>query len=238
VTHIDYSARIQTVTRENNRRLHMILEQFEHATGCGVLLNTSFNVRGEPVVCTPAEAWRCFLNTEMDALAIGQFLMLRSAQPASVIGRACRTPPENLEDTPVTGRNSGPRLKEIPAEWQKFTAVWALAAGSTVVWLRLHERLGQFMFCLLETLLASALVWCLIRPRHFRGLFIGGMTLTHHLGHCLGKVMLASFYILILTPIGLLLRISGKDLLNLKSTPHATSHWQKARRSPGFQHQF
>jgi carbamoyltransferase len=81
VTHVDYSARIQTVSREQNPRFYALLEKFESATGCGVLVNTSFNVRGEPIVCTPDDAYRCFVNTEMDYLVMGNFLLERTVQP-------------------------------------------------------------------------------------------------------------------------------------------------------------
>ena len=81
VTHVDYSARVQTVSEVENPSFHAILKRFEARTGCPVLVNTSFNVRGEPVVCTPDDAYRCFVNTEMDYLAIGNFLLERTAQP-------------------------------------------------------------------------------------------------------------------------------------------------------------
>lgn len=81
VTHVDYSARVQTVDEERNPLFYKLLKAWEAATGCAVLVNTSFNVRGEPVVCTPDDAYRCFVNTEMDALVVGSFLMLRSEQP-------------------------------------------------------------------------------------------------------------------------------------------------------------
>ena len=84
VTHVDYSARIQTVTRESNLLLYDLLLQFERATGCGVLVNTSFNVRGEPIVCTPDDAYRCFMNTEMDYLVMGSFVIERAAQPGQL----------------------------------------------------------------------------------------------------------------------------------------------------------
>jgi carbamoyltransferase len=87
VTHVDYSARIQTVTRETNARLYDLLLRFEQASGCGVLVNTSFNVRGEPVVCTPEDAYRCFMNTEMDFLVVGNYIIDRLAQPRSTIQR-------------------------------------------------------------------------------------------------------------------------------------------------------
>ncbi|HUY20058.1 MAG TPA: carbamoyltransferase [Candidatus Binataceae bacterium] len=81
VTHVDYSARIQTIHRETNPRFHRLLENFAALTGCPLLVNTSFNVRGEPIVCTPADAYRCFMRTEMDYLVIEDFLLAKSAQP-------------------------------------------------------------------------------------------------------------------------------------------------------------
>jgi carbamoyltransferase len=77
VTHVDYSARIQTVARQDNPLLYELLLRFEAATKCGVLVNTSFNVRGEPIVCSPEDAYRCFVHTEMDYLALGNFLLDR-----------------------------------------------------------------------------------------------------------------------------------------------------------------
>jgi carbamoyltransferase len=81
VTHVDYSARIQTVHAETNPLYHALLSRFYALTGCPVLVNTSFNVRGEPIVCTPADAYRCFRRTEMDALVIGSFLLEKADQP-------------------------------------------------------------------------------------------------------------------------------------------------------------
>jgi carbamoyltransferase len=87
ITHVDCSARIQTVEREGNPLLYDLLLRFEQATGCGVLVNTSFNVRGEPVVCTPDDAYRCFMNTEMDYLIMGSLVIERTAQPRQKISR-------------------------------------------------------------------------------------------------------------------------------------------------------
>ena len=87
VTHVDYSARIQTVSRDCNRLLYELLLRFERATGCGVLVNTSFNVRGEPIVCTPDDAYRCFMNTEMDFLILGNCVIERAAQPNHAVAR-------------------------------------------------------------------------------------------------------------------------------------------------------
>ena len=80
VTHVDYSARIQTVSEHENPRFYALLRAFEAQTGCAVLVNTSFNVRGEPPVCTPDEAYRCFMRTDMDYLVLGNFLIDKQAQ--------------------------------------------------------------------------------------------------------------------------------------------------------------
>jgi carbamoyltransferase len=79
ITHVDYSARVQTVTAEQNPLFHAILKRFEAKTGCPVLMNPSFNVGGEPVVCSPDDAYRCFVNTEMDYLAIGNLVSIVAA---------------------------------------------------------------------------------------------------------------------------------------------------------------
>ncbi len=81
VTHVDDSARIQTVTREANPDFHDLINEFAAVTGRAVLINTSFNVRGEPIVCTPADAYRCFMRTNMDHLVLGPFLLDKAAQP-------------------------------------------------------------------------------------------------------------------------------------------------------------
>ena len=84
ITHVDYSARIQTVHKETNPRYHKLLSVFKSRTGCPVLVNTSFNVRGEPIVCTPEDAFRCFMGTGIEALAIGNCLLRKEAQPPSL----------------------------------------------------------------------------------------------------------------------------------------------------------
>ncbi len=80
ITHVDYSARVQTVHRETNPRFYDLIKTFEKATGCPVLINTSFNVRGEPIVCTPEEAFRCFMRTEMDTLVLENCVLDKSEQ--------------------------------------------------------------------------------------------------------------------------------------------------------------
>ena len=82
VTHVDYSARIQTVERDVNPDYYDLIREFERLTGCPVLVNTSFNVRGEPIVCSPGDAFTCFMRTHLDALVLGPFVLYKSEQPA------------------------------------------------------------------------------------------------------------------------------------------------------------
>jgi carbamoyltransferase len=84
VTHIDYSARVQTVHAETNPRFHALLSTLKHKTGCPVVVNTSFNIRGEPIVCTPEDAFRCFMGTQLDALAIGNVYLAKADQNAAL----------------------------------------------------------------------------------------------------------------------------------------------------------
>jgi carbamoyltransferase len=81
ITHVDYSARVQTVDQQRHGRFYRLMRRFHDLTGCPVIVNTSFNIRGEPIVCTPEEAYRCFLATEMDALVLQNHVLLKDAQP-------------------------------------------------------------------------------------------------------------------------------------------------------------
>jgi carbamoyltransferase len=80
VTHVDYSARVQTVHADTNPRYHRLLSEFHARTGCPVLVNTSFNVRGEPIVCTPEDAFRCFMGTEIEVLVAGNCVLQKARQ--------------------------------------------------------------------------------------------------------------------------------------------------------------
>jgi carbamoyltransferase len=80
VTHIDYSARVQTVHANTNPRFHALISRFKQLTSCGVLVNTSFNIRGEPIVCTPEDAFRCFMGTEIDVLIAGNCVLKKEEQ--------------------------------------------------------------------------------------------------------------------------------------------------------------
>jgi carbamoyltransferase len=80
VTHVDYSARLQSVSREDNQRYYDVIDAFRKKSGCSVIINTSFNVRGEPIVCSPHDAYMCFMRTEMDYLMLGNYLVDKTEQ--------------------------------------------------------------------------------------------------------------------------------------------------------------
>jgi carbamoyltransferase len=84
VTHVDYSARIQTVHAKTNPIFHQLLKRFKEKTGCPVLVNTSFNVRGEPIVCTPEDSFRCFMGNELDLLVVGNCVLQKGEQHSSL----------------------------------------------------------------------------------------------------------------------------------------------------------
>jgi len=81
ITHVDFSARVQSVHKKTNEKYHQLISKFKEKTGVGMLINTSFNVRGEPIVCTPEDAYRCFMRTEMDVLVVGNCIFEKEKQP-------------------------------------------------------------------------------------------------------------------------------------------------------------
>ena len=108
VTHVDYSARVQTVARADSPVYYDLIQEFESLTGCPVVVNTSFNVRGEPIICTPYDAYRCFMRTEMDVLALGDFVLVKEEQPPwpeTKVG----VPSENAEGPDSAAVSTDPR---------------------------------------------------------------------------------------------------------------------------------
>jgi carbamoyltransferase len=87
VTHVDYSARIQTVHEDTNPRYYHLIKRFKALTGCPVVVNTSFNVRGEPIVCTPEDSFRCFMGSDIEVLAVGNCFLSKEAQDKSLLTR-------------------------------------------------------------------------------------------------------------------------------------------------------
>ena len=85
VTHVDYSARVQTVSKKTNPKFHRLISEFKKITGCPILVNTSFNVRGEPIVCSPEDAFNCFMGTNLDILVLNSFFLFKNDQKPTLL---------------------------------------------------------------------------------------------------------------------------------------------------------
>ena len=130
------------------------------------------------------------------------------------------------------------KLKEEPREWWKFTAVMALALAIAGTGLHLRDAISRAtLFCWLAVLVVG-LALCSARPGWFRGFYRGGMTASFHVGQILGQVILVLVFLFMVTPLGLLLRLFGKDLLNLKRDSSAMTYWRPAKTSREFDRQF
>jgi hypothetical protein len=130
------------------------------------------------------------------------------------------------------------RLSEKPLEWIKFTAVIGVAANG-VLGLMWHKGALPGVVCLLACGVAlAAIVTASIRPQRFRGFYRGGMTISFKIGQVIGKVLLTLFFLALVTPMGIVLRLLGKDLLRLKKDPNGTTYWRKAKGGREFDRMF
>jgi hypothetical protein len=130
------------------------------------------------------------------------------------------------------------KLKENPREWQKFTAVMAVLFAALSFLAYRRAWIQKEGFVLIAALLIGAVILSILFPRSFRPLYRCGMTLSFHISQIMGTILLTIFFLIVLTPIALLLRLTGKDLLALKPDPNATTFWQPAKPSNDFNRMF
>ncbi len=130
------------------------------------------------------------------------------------------------------------KLKENPREWQKFTAAMALVSCMVTVLLWKRKIIPQVTLILILTLLGLALLLCLVRPRWFRLFYRAGMTVSTAIGHVVSTILLAVFFLCVLTPIGILARLLGKDLLKTRRNLRATTYWRPAKLNNQFDREF
>jgi carbamoyltransferase len=211
ITHVDYSARVQTVSREDNPRFHDLLSAFEQRTGCPVLVNTSFNVRGEPPVCTPEDAYRCFMNTEMDYLVLGNFLIDKTL----------------VADKPRLLDASGNQPPESRSTLRRFGLTTGIAFFLLGSLLDFRHRASGRPFQFLGALL---LLFAGFAPNLLRFVYRPWMRLARLLGAISSTILLTIVFYLVLVPIGLLQRLFGKAPLDLRFKSDDASYWE--RRSP------
>jgi carbamoyltransferase len=214
VTHVDGSARVQTVDAEENPRLHRLLQEFEKITGCAVLVNTSFNVRGEPPVCTPEDAYGCFIGTEIDYLVLGDCIVDKREKPPFVGKKKpnsnwVRSISRNIDHSPRTLRRFG------------ITVGIALLVLAYVLLLRHRTAAGVIGTAAVALIAAAAL-----KPTLLKLLHRVWMTASRAIGFVMTAVILTIVFYVVLTPIGLLQRLLGRRPLDLAFVSGESTYWQ------------
>ena len=207
VTHVDYTARVQTVREETSPRYARLLERFRERTGYGLLVNTSFNVAGEPIVCTPAEAYRDFMETEMDVLVLEDCLLLKEEQ-------------EGRRDEAASGKEDPwawpvpPAAPMTSAHLRKFGLVMATGFGllTALFWWR-----GVGLMPWTGAVAGGFLAAGLVVPRLLAPVERGWMWMAEKLGAFMTRVLLTLTFVLGITPLALLARLVGRDRLDIRS---------------------
>jgi carbamoyltransferase len=222
VTHVDCSARVQTVAAADNSRFHRLLSEFERRTSCPVLVNTSFNVRGEPPVCTPEDAYRCFMHTEMDYLVLGNCLVDKAAASRSGGLQTAGLKPTAIWRPQFLDEELQKLDCSVPALRRFAFTICALLVSLGAFMLWRHRTAGWPLLSLALLLLAAAI----LAPSLLRFVYRPWMILAILLGSVASRIMLAFAFFLVVTPIGLLQRLCGKSALEFSLRPDQTSYWQ------------
>ena len=223
ITHVDYSARVQTVSAATNPRFYDLLDAFHQRTGCPVLVNTSFNVRGEPPVCTPEEGYRCFMATDMDYLVLGNFLIDKSATRRE-------SPRSGGFQTAAPNKSAvcKPPLLEI-ASLRRFGLTMGSAfvvLGAFALWR--HRDAGWiFLICAgIWTLLGALL------PNALRYTYAAWMAVGRVLSWFTTRVLLTLVFFLGVTPVGALQRVFGKNSIDLRCRSDDATYWTPRTERP------
>jgi hypothetical protein len=209
VTHVDYSARLQTVGRSADSRFRRLIEEFKQLTGYGIIINTSFNVRDEPIVLTPQDAYRCFMRTGMDALVLENVLLRKEEQPS---GHPATQPlPETLRDIPSSG------------ELRRFGILLPfplVLIGSLLIWQGRPAGGGALI-----GLAALVAVVAMIHPGVLQPAHRLTRIVAERVAQALTVTLLAISFCLILTPLALVARALSKRFLQLGFEPACASYW-------------
>jgi carbamoyltransferase len=208
ITHVDYSARVQTVSPSGNPEFYNLLDAFERRTGCPVLVNTSFNVRGEPPVCTPEDAWRCFLRTEMDYLVLGNFLIAKAEVGAQSSEFLYASAPNDTLPKP---------------KLRRFGLTIGLAFLVLGAVLQFRHRAAGRPFTLFAVLL---LFFSAVAPGWLHFIYRPWMRIADFLGAISSRVLLSLLFFLVVTPIGFVQRVLGKQSIDLRFRTGDATYWQ------------
>ena len=206
VTHLDYSARIQTVGSEEKPDYHEVISAFEHLTGCPVLVNTSFNVRGEPIVCSMEDAYRCFMRTQMDALVMEDCMLFRTEQPLWTEGKAWRDELARIDISDI----------------RKFGTVAFLFFGCLALLLYFKHR---FVLTYVFGFFSVTGLGLLLLPSPLKPVYMLWIKVTTFIGKIVTTIILTLAYYLVVTPSALIKRCFGGRPLPMKPDPNTSSYW-------------
>ena len=239
VTHVDYSARVQTVDGERNPVLHRLLQKFRQRTGCAVLVNTSFNVRGEPIVCTPRDAYRCFMSTGIDALVLEDHLLLKDNQPgAGATDRSYVDRFRRSDDAAEGGREAATAANpwRAPSRDVRLFGLILLAGflvlGILAEWRRQGMPASPWLFLgdlrapwawWLPGLIGGA--WCLLLPRTARPFYALWTYVGQAMGWVVRQAVMIVVYYAAVTPLGLLYR-RWRRVIAKHPDPRCPTYWE------------
>ncbi len=216
VTHVDYSARVQTVDAEEHPRFHHLLREFERRTGCPILVNTSFNVRGEPPVCTPADAYRCFMKTGMDYLVLGNFLIAKREQSAPL--------PEPTRPNENWLAREYARMDRSAPSLRRFGRTIGGIFLALALLFIFRQRAAGWPLALLAAIILALAESAPIGLRHFHRAWI---SFSLAIGWVMTRVLLTLLFFLAVTPIGLLQRLFGKRPFEVTFPGREESYWKQ-----------
>jgi len=212
VTHVNDSARVQSVDMERNPGFHEVLQAFDTAAGIGCMINTSFNVSDEPIVCTPEDAWRCFMNTDMDCLVMEGFVLDKADQTSSSV--------ENRDN------DAEPSSPTKDSELRLFGIALGLASGFWATVGFVASGIGALQVAL--AVLGLFLLGCaIVFPRALSPVFHIWNKVMKPVNSFLSTVLLSVFFYLAILPIGLVRRLFGSDPLLLRKTPVKGTWWRR-----------
>jgi carbamoyltransferase len=217
VTHVDGSARLQTVRREDHPAFHAVIDRFHRKTGCPVVLNTSFNLRGEPIVCTPEDAYRCFRRTNLDALVLGPYFIEKEVEAGDAAAVPPRPPAPPRPRPEVDEATEARRVALGLGIGLTVLAVVSYAAGHP---LRAAVCLGVIGLVALGALLDLP-AWRAV-ARLLRGLGLS-------VARALSRLILGACFYGLVTPAGLIQRLFGRRALDTAWKDRRPSYWRRAR---------
>ncbi len=216
ITHVDNTARVQSVSDESNPMFFRLLSKFYALTHCPILINTSFNVRGEPIVESPDDALACFINTGMDVLAIGSFVLLKDDQPDTLM--------DKLDHRKTNDKQQDSAVELLPGELRRFAISTGVAVslifGWFFPWLTDSKPAIDIM-----AVSALWIIWGLLLPVTLRPIYKGWMLFGLMMGRFMTPLILSIIYFTLITPVGLIMRLLGNDPLHRKLDSSAESYY-------------